>query len=97
MMALRRWNVPLRWGVTLGVLGFVSGRIDWQQLGAHFAQADLRWLAVSASLSIGVILLMALRWKFVLAACDLRVPFRDAGAVMFIGQFFNSFLPGSET
>ena len=95
MRALRRWHVPLRWTVTLGALAFVGARVDWPQLGAHFAQADLRWLAISVLLSIVVVVLMALRWKCVLRACDLRVPFGDTSAVTFIGQFFNSFLPGS--
>lgn len=85
----------LRWLVTLGALGFIASRVDWTRLGAQVAHADERWIALSALLSVGVILLMAVRWKCVLRACDLDVPLRATSAVTFIGQFFNGFLPGS--
>ena len=95
MNALRRWSTPLRWLVTLGALGLIASRVDWTRLGAQVARADVRWVALSALLSIGVILLMAVRWKCVLRACDLDVPLRATSTVTFIGQFFNGFLPGS--
>ena len=95
MSLLRRWSTPLRWTVTLGALGLIASRVDWPRLGAQVALADVRWVTLSALLSVGVIFLMAVRWQCVLRACDLDVPLRAATAVTFIGQFFNGFLPGS--
>ena len=95
MNALRCWSTPLRWLVTLGALALIASRVDWMCLAAQVARADIRWVALSALLSVGVILLMAVRWKCVLRACDLDVPLRATSAVTFIGQFFNGFLPGS--
>jgi uncharacterized membrane protein YbhN (UPF0104 family) len=95
MSFLRRWHTPLRWMISGGALGLMASRVDWPQLGERFAKAHPGWLALSALLSVGVVLLMAWRWKLVLRACDLDVPFGATSEVTFIGQFFNSFLPGS--
>ena len=92
---MRHWQLVLRWTITLGALGYVASHVDWRQLGGHIARAHPGWVALSSLLSIGVILLMGLRWKCVLRACDLRVPVGSTTSVTFIGQFFNSFLPGS--
>ena len=95
MKAFKRWQGLLRWIVTLGALAYFVSRVDVRELAAHVVAAELRWIAFSVTLSVGVIIFMGLRWRCVLRACDLQVPLSQTVSVTFIGQFFNSFLPGS--
>jgi len=95
MNFLREWQAVLRWMVTLAAFGFIALHVDLRALATHIAQAEIHWIALSSTLSIGVVVLMGLRWKCVLRACDLRVPLGQTVSVTFIGQFFNAFLPGS--
>lgn len=95
MQTFKRWHGLLRCLVTLSALAYFIMHVDVRELGAHVAAAEFRWIAFSVTLSVGVILLMGLRWRCVLRACDLQVPLSQTTSVTFIGQFFNSFLPGS--
>jgi hypothetical protein len=65
------------------------------QLAATIGQVDALWLAASLGV-MGLILLMGVvRWRRVLAAGGLELPFWRAVEISLVGHFFNSFLLGS--
>lgn len=83
----------LRYGVSLALLGWVATQVPWSDLRG-LAALDLR-LAAAAVLAAGIAYpLQAWRWQRLLAAQG--VPARPARvhALFWIGNFYNSFLPG---
>lgn len=88
-----RAGTALRYAVSLALLGWLAGRVDWTQFSAL---GDLdRPLLLAAVLLAGLAYpLQAWRWQELLRALDLVFPARWVHAVFWIGQFYNSFLPG---
>ncbi len=83
----------LRYACSLGLLGWLAGRVDWARLGGL---RGLDWsLAAPAVLLAGLAYpLQAWRWQVLLRTQDIVLPFRWVHGVFWIGQFYNSFLPG---
>ncbi|HLP01784.1 MAG TPA: lysylphosphatidylglycerol synthase transmembrane domain-containing protein [Opitutaceae bacterium] len=97
MLALRVLRSPvgtfLRYGVSLGLLGWLATRVEWVRLG------ELR--ALEATLTVPAVFfagaaypLQAWRWQVLLRALGIAVPTSWVQSVSWIGQFYNSFLPG---
>ncbi|WP_438479534.1 lysylphosphatidylglycerol synthase transmembrane domain-containing protein [Oleiharenicola lentus] len=83
----------LRYACSLAVLGWLALKVDWrnfQQLGG------LDWtLAGPAALLAGIAYpLQAWRWQLLLRAQELTPSTRWTHGIFWIGQFYNSFLPG---
>lgn len=83
----------LRYGLSLALLGWLASQVDWSRFG------DLRHL--DSSLALPAVLLAGLayplqawRWQLLLRAQGLTLPSRWVHRVFWIGNFFNSFLPG---
>ena len=83
----------LRYTVSLAVLGWLAGRVDWARFGGWHG-LDLS-LALPAALLAGLAYpLQAWRWQLLLRAQGLMLPIGWVHRVFWIGQFCNSFLPG---
>ncbi len=66
-------------------------------LGASFAVAARHggWLAAALALCFACLACCTLRWRVLLQAQGMEVPFWKALALYFIGHYFNAFMPGS--
>ncbi|MFZ5806912.1 MAG: lysylphosphatidylglycerol synthase transmembrane domain-containing protein [Verrucomicrobiota bacterium] len=89
------WGTFFRIGVTIGILGFFASTLDWEELGKQFTGIDARWLAAAIGVFGAVMGLISLRWWTLLKVQEVQLPVKTATALTLIGQFFNTFLPGS--
>ena len=85
----------LRWGVTATLLVFVikSGKLSLKDIQTFVASPGLATL--SFSLICGVVLCTFLRWKLLLGALGLEVPYWTALRMGMLGQFFSAMIPGT--
>ena len=83
----------LRYAFSLALLGWLACRVDWAKFGGL---RGLDWsLAFPAVLLSGAAYpLQAWRWQVLLRAQGIVRPPRWVHGVFWIGQFYNSFLPG---
>jgi glycosyltransferase 2 family protein len=83
----------LRYGVSLALLGWVAAQVPWSELPG-LAALDLRF-AAAAVLTAGLAYpLQAWRWQRLLAAQGVPVRPARVHVLFWIGNFYNSFLPG---
>jgi len=68
-----------------------------QLLGESFRVAGMNWpmLVLAAALAFTCLCFCVVRWRIVLEAMGLDLPFRKTWSIFFIGHFFNSFLFGA--
>lgn len=90
-----RWQSALKAGVSLALLGWLARRIDWAAFGRQIGHLDGRWLGPLVLLGPLAILSLAFRWELYLRAYGLPLRFLEVLRIVWGGQFFNSFLPGS--
>ncbi len=89
----RRLRTGLRYAVSLAVLGWIVWQVEWRDFG-NLRGLDWRF-ALPAVLLAGLAYpLQACRWQKLLAAQDIRPTGLWVQAVFWIGNFYNSFLPG---
>ena len=83
----------LRYALSLALLGWLAGQVEWARLGGL---RGLDWsLALPALLLAGAAYpLQAWRWQILLHAQGLFLSAGWVHRVFWIGQFYNSFLPG---
>ena len=86
-------GTALRYVLSLAVLGWLAWRVDWTRFGGLHG---LDWsLTLLAALLAGLAYpLQAWRWQLLLRAQGFALPARWVHGVFWIGQFYNSFLPG---
>ncbi len=96
MEGSKRWaGLILRIVVTVGAAFWIARAVDWQALAHTLAHTDWTWVAAAVACFGAVMLLVARRWQRLLAVQRLALPYKEALAVSFIGQFFNAFLLGT--
>ena len=91
--ALLRPGTLLRYGVSLGVLGWLAWQVDWRELRA-LERVD--WPLALAALGLAGVAypLQAWRWQRLLTVLGIVLPARLIHATFWVGNFYNSFLPG---
>lgn len=83
----------VRFTVSIAVLWYLFSHTEFSAVFDSMRSASVFWLFMSfLLLGIGK-LLTGYRWQVLLAAQGLHVPLRTLIASLFVGQFFNSFLP----
>lgn len=86
------WFV-VRSAVSIAVLWYLFSKTEFSAVFESMGSASAFWLFMSfLLLGIGK-LLTGYRWKVLLTAQGVDVPLRTLIASLFVGQFFNSFLP----
>lgn len=70
-------------------------KVNWHDLRTILLQLDFRWALAGWACTLGLIALLAFRWRLFLAQQQLNIPFRTVFGLTWAGQFFNSVLPGS--
>jgi uncharacterized membrane protein YbhN (UPF0104 family) len=92
----RRWVLPLRIVVSLGMLGVLVWKIpdfDVDELAPDWSTATVAWLAGAFACTVAAVVLSALRWSQVLHALDRPSPLRRLTSLCFAGQFVSNVLP----
>ena len=79
--------------VSLSILWYLFSRTDITSVYRSLLSADLLWLSLAFFMLYIGKGITAYRWQGLLAAQDLKIPFRTLLGSIFVGQFFNSFLP----
>jgi len=84
--------------LTLGIIGYLvySGRLNFSRL-LLFLESPRILLTMLMTLLLVMIPLTALRWWLLLRALDIRLPLKQAFLLTWIGNFFNTTLPGAVT
>jgi uncharacterized membrane protein YbhN (UPF0104 family) len=94
-LASARVKFLLRAIVSIALIGLVLRKVNWGGLGAILSHVDLRWALLGSALTLLLITSLAFRWRIFLRLQEIRLPFLTILSVTWMGQFFNSFLPGS--
>lgn len=86
-------GTALRYLLSIGLLGWVVWRVDWSNVGGL---RGIDWsLAIPAALLAGAAYpVQAWRWQVLLRALGITPPTAWVHGVVWIGQFYSSFLPG---
>lgn len=79
--------------VSISLIWYLLSKTEFTAIYASIKGAALGWLCLSfLTLYLGKIL-TSYRWQILLAAQGIQIPLRSLVASVFVGQFFNSFLP----
>lgn len=79
--------------VSLAIIAYLLSKTEFTAIFASLISADPLWLLLAlVTLYIGKIL-TGYRWQRLLGAQGINIPLRSLIASVFVGQFFNSFLP----
>jgi hypothetical protein len=92
----RRWALPLRIGVSLLMLAVIYTRFpdfDWGHVVPVWDRTTALWLLGATALTLGGIVLSAVRWQAVLRAMGLHERLRRLVPLYFAGQFVSNVLP----
>jgi hypothetical protein len=94
--AVRQWlTLLLKIVVSAGLLYLLLGRTDLSRLWGYVRNASPAWLAVGLCLYFVMILLSGWRWRILLEAQHLSVPFGRLINSYLVATFFNNFLPSN--
>ncbi|MEX2030594.1 MAG: lysylphosphatidylglycerol synthase transmembrane domain-containing protein [Anaerolineales bacterium] len=85
----------LRVGVSVGVMAVLLSKADLGRVGQTIAQVSLIWLGLALAVQLVGKVVWAMRWSATLAIFGFSAPLGVLVRGIFIGQFFNSFLPSS--
>jgi len=86
-------SFALKFGVSGGLLYFLSRGVDMALVGQHLRQSDPFWVLLALLLLILQVFLLALRWRLITHAIDTGLDLSDAVKFSMVGQFFNQTLP----
>lgn len=79
--------------VSLALIWYLLSNTEFAAIYASLVSANPFWLLLALiTLYIGKVL-TTYRWQRLLMAQGIKIPFRNLIASVFVGQFFNSFLP----
>jgi uncharacterized protein (TIRG00374 family) len=89
-------NTIIRLGIAVAVMVWLFRKMGVENLGQTLRQCadQWPWLAAALILSLVPLLLCMARWKLILDAQDMRLPWSRINNIFFIGLFFNSFMIG---
>ena len=85
----------LKAAVSIALLAVLLSRVDVSRLVAAAGNASVVWLAAALALYTLMVLASAWRWGILLAAQDIRLPFRTLTSSFLVATFFNNFLPSN--
>src|SRR5205823_1826038 len=69
--------------------------VDVSTLGARLSRLESGWIAFALFLLTFQVVLLAVRWRNIGAACSANLPFMLALQISFIATFFNQVLPST--
>ena len=81
--------------ISILLLYFSLHSIDLGTLGARLSRFESSWVALALFLLTVQVVLLAVRWRNISAACGANLPFTSALQISFIATFFNQVLPST--
>ena len=81
--------------ISILLLYFSLHSIDLGALGARLSRLESGWVVLALFLLTVQVVLLAVRWRDISAACGANLPFTSALQISFIATFFNQVLPST--
>jgi uncharacterized protein (TIRG00374 family) len=81
--------------ISLALIAWVLSRVDLGAVGTQLASAHLLRFAAALALYLIAITVNGVKWQVLLRAQGVHVPFRAVLEFLFVGFFFNNFLPAN--
>jgi len=85
----------LRFGLSALLLVYLFHKIDFNKIVLTIKDADSSWLIPAGIIFFALNFILLFRWRIIIQALELKVPFISVLNSFFIGLFFNLFLPSS--
>ena len=85
----------LRVAVTVGLLAWLAGTIDWRLLASLPSSLHTGWLLLAATLVAANSVMSAAKWNVLLKAKGIGFSLRHLIHVIWVSNFFGDFLPAS--
>ena len=94
--AARRYGLmAAKLAVSVVLLAFLFSRIDVGSLWASARRASVPWLAAAIGIYLVNVLISVWRWRLLLEAQDIDLPWRMLLGSFLVAAFFNNFLPSN--
>lgn len=90
-----RLGLALRLAVSAALVAWILRRTPFQEVGAAFRSADLRFVLLALGLHLLDTLVSVRRWRLLIRAQGGEAPFPGLVRAYFIGIFFNNLLPST--
>jgi len=81
--------------ISILLLYFSLHSIDLRALGTRLSRLESGWVVLALFLMTVQVVLLAVRWRDISAACGANLPFTSALQISFIATFFNQVLPST--
>jgi uncharacterized protein (TIRG00374 family) len=81
--------------ISLGLIALAFSRVDFKQVAAQLARAQPVYFALALLLYMTAIVVNGAKWQVLLRAQGVQVPFGAVIRFIFVGFFFNNFLPAN--
>jgi uncharacterized membrane protein YbhN (UPF0104 family) len=91
----RRARILLRFSISTATGYIIYRKTDWVRLAASFKHADFFILLLALLVQGSSALIASARWRLILSGLGIRLRFKEATRLTFIGLFFNLTLLGS--
>ena len=87
----------MRYGLSIALLVYLFKKIDGPDLrqALHVAGTNWTWLITGTVLTFCGLFAGVIRWHRMLQSYGIPLPFSRVFQILFIGQFFNAFMPGA--
>jgi len=94
--AARRYGLmAAKLAVSVVLLAFLFSRIDVGSLWASARRASVPWLAAAVGIYLVNVLISVWRWRLLLEAQEIELPWRMLLGSFLVAAFFNNFLPSN--
>jgi uncharacterized protein (TIRG00374 family) len=91
----RRLGLIFRTLVSVVLIGWLIGKIDWIKFWSIVRTADVHWLIVGFFCFMPVLFVVSWRWRMLLGVHGVHMRFWRIFELTMIGQFFSAFLLGT--
>jgi glycosyltransferase 2 family protein len=91
----RALNIGIKLIVSIGLIAYLASGMNWQELGAIFAQIAPQYFVLAAFFFLVSNTLGSVQWYLLLRAQNLPIRFGQALVFYFVGVFFNNVLLGN--
>ncbi len=81
--------------ISIGLIALAFSRVDFKQVAAQLIRANPVYFALALLLYMLAIVVNGAKWQVLLRAQGVRVPFGAVVRFIFVGFFFNNFLPAN--
>ena len=88
-------SLALRLAVSAALVAWILHRTPFQEVGAAFRSADLRFVLLALGLQLLDTLVSVRRWRLLIRAQGGEAPFAGLVRAYFVGIFFNNLLPST--